>query len=263
MIELAKRLLIEFIRIYGLLIGIYYLLGLVVSYTNHHWIPNRKIQRKTTPRDQVLRDVTQSTISLGHIALLFAAGVTLRAAGFGVKPWEPSPGSILASMCLSLLFFDTWFYWGHRLLHTRLLYHRAHQWHHTVTTPTVWSNNSDTFLDNFILQSYWMIAPLLFPAPGIVFLVHKIYDQVSGMIGHSGYEYNASTARFPSPLLAVTHHDQHHRYFKYNFATHFVVWDRLMNTLHPQYDHTIAECQFESKTESSGESICESLTPLR
>ena len=118
-----------------------------------------------------------------------------------------------------------------------------------MTTPTVWSNNSDTFLDNVILQSYWMIAPLLFPAPSIVFLVHKIYDQVSGMIGHSGYEYNASTARFPSPLLAVTHHDQHHRYFKYNFATHFVVWDRLMRTLHPQYDRVVENCRFESQAE--------------
>lgn len=45
--------------------------------------------------------------------------------------------------------------------------------------------------------------------------------------------------KFPSPLLAVRHHDQHHRYFKYNFATHFVVWDRLMNTLHPSYDDLV------------------------
>jgi sterol desaturase/sphingolipid hydroxylase (fatty acid hydroxylase superfamily) len=100
----------------------------------------------------------------------------------------------------------------------------------------VWSNNSDTFLDNLVLQSYWMVAPLLFPAPGIVFLIHKLYDQVSGMIGHSGHEYNASMSRFPSPLLAVIHHDLHHRYYKYNFATHFALWDRIMNTLHPGYD---------------------------
>jgi Delta7-sterol 5-desaturase len=251
MSQLAMSLLAQFLRIYGLLIGIYILVGLLVSYSNHRWASNRKIQGRTTPYEQIRRDVIQSTISLVQIALFLAVGLTLRAAGFGIKPWESSSGALLAGFCLSLLLFDTWFYWGHRLLHSRFLYRRAHQWHHLVTTPSVWSNNSDTFLDNAILQSYWMIAPLLFPAPGIVYLLHKVFDQVSGMIGHSGHEYNASTARFPSPLLAVLHHDQHHRHLKYNFATHFVVWDRLMKTLHPQYDRIIDQCRFESQTEPS------------
>jgi sterol desaturase/sphingolipid hydroxylase (fatty acid hydroxylase superfamily) len=42
----------------------------------------------------------------------------------------------------------------------------------------------------------------------------------------------------------VTHHDQHHRYFRCNYATHFTLWDRLMGTLHPEHDaearHNIA-----------------------
>jgi sterol desaturase/sphingolipid hydroxylase (fatty acid hydroxylase superfamily) len=39
-----------------------------------------------------------------------------------------------------------------------------------------------------------------------------------------------------SPLVGVTHHDQHHRYFRCNYATHFSVWDRIMGTLHPDHD---------------------------
>ena len=185
--------------------------------------------------------MVQSTFSLAQISFFLALGLSMQAANLGFQHWEPSLWTTVLCLISSLILFDTWFYWGHRLLHTQPLYRMAHQWHHAVTTPTVWSNNSDTFLDNLVLQSYWMVAPLVLPAPSVVFLVHKIYDQVSGMIGHSGYEYSATTARFPSPLLAVTHHDQHHCYFKYNFATHFVVWDRVMHTLHPEYDHLLED----------------------
>jgi lathosterol oxidase len=237
---LPLRLLVDFATIYLLLVSVYYVLGFMITCTNRRMVADRKIQSRSAPRELVVRDILQSTLSLAQIAFFLAVGMTTRAAGLGIQPWKQTFGTIIASLGLSLVLFDTWFYWGHRLLHTKFLYHRAHRWHHTVTTPVVWSNNSDTFVDNLVLQSYWMIAPLLFPAPGVVFLIHKLYDQVSGMIGHSGYEYNARMARFPSPLLAVTHHDQHHRYFKYNFATHFVLWDRIMNTLHPSYDDVVA-----------------------
>jgi sterol desaturase/sphingolipid hydroxylase (fatty acid hydroxylase superfamily) len=240
MVQFALVFIQNLFAIYGLLIGIYYALGVLVTDTNKHWVADRKIQSRESPPDLIRRDILQSTLSLVQIASFFAAGIALRSAGFGVAAWRLSPVSFLIAVALSMVFFDTWFYWGHRLLHTRLLYKRLHQWHHVATTPTVWSNNSDTFLDNMVLQSYWLFAPLFLPAPTAVFVVHKIYDQASGMIGHSGYEYNASTARFPSPLLAVTHHDQHHRYFKYNYAVHFVIWDRLMHTLHPGYDRSIA-----------------------
>jgi lathosterol oxidase len=234
----VSELLIEFAGIYGVLIAVYYVVGLLITFTNGRLAANRKIQSESTPANLIVRDMIQSSLSLAHIALFLATGLTLRAIGLGAQPWKSTVWITIGSLALSFVFFDTWFYWGHRLLHTRFLYRQAHKWHHAVRTPVVWSNNSDTFLDNLVLQSYWMIAPLLFPAPVIVFLMHKLYDQVSGMIGHSGYEYNAM-ARFPSPLLAVLHHDQHHRYLKYNFATHFVLWDRIMNTLHPSYDELL------------------------
>ena len=43
----------------------------------------------------------------------------------------------------------------------------------------------------------------------------------------------------PSPMIGVTFHDQHHEHFLYNYATHFSHWDRLMGTIHPDYDSRI------------------------
>ena len=137
---------------------------------------------------------------------------------------------------LSLVVFDTWFYWFHRLIHTRRLYRRVHRWHHMTVTPVVWSNNSDRLIDNLFLQSYWLVAHFLVPAAPAVLLAHKIYDQITGVAGHSGWEHGGVWCRPPSPLVGVTHHDQHHRYFRCNYATHFTWWDRAMGTLHPDHD---------------------------
>ena len=132
-----------------------------------------------------MRDILQSTLSLAQIAFFLAVGMTMRAAGLGIQPWKQTFGTSIASLGLALVLFDTWFYWGHRLLHTKFLYPRAHRWHHTVTTPVVWSN-------------------------------------------------------------------------KYNFATHFVLWDRIMNTLHPSYDDGVAggeDRQREPSNEPSGDVV--------
>ena len=113
---------------------------------------------------------------------------------------------------------------------------RVHRWHHLTVTPVVWSNNSDRLADNLFLQSYWLFAHFLIPAAPAVLLAHKLYDQITGVAGHSGYEHGGAWCRPTSPLVGVTHHDQHHRFFRCNYATHFTLWDRLMGTLHPEHD---------------------------
>ncbi len=226
-------LLVHFVVVYSILLSIYFIGGLVLTYWNRRHMAARKIQSRNPEPALIRRDILQSTFSLSQISLFFAIGSALRAAGFGLAPYETGVWSVLLFLPVSMVIFDAWFYWGHRLLHTQLLYKPIHQWHHVSITPTPWSNNSDKFLDNLFLQSYWMVAPLFLPAPMLVFLLHKIYDQVTGVIGHSGYEYNP-TSRY-SLLPSVTHHDLHHSHQKYNFGSTFVYWDALMNTLHPEY----------------------------
>jgi lathosterol oxidase len=196
-----------------------------------------KLQPRATPPALVRRDIRQSVISLAAIAALFGTGHWLYAEfGWGLAPLHGALGLAL-SFVLSLVLFDTWFYWFHRLIHSRPLYARVHRWHHLTVTPVAWSNNSDRLVDNLFLQSYWLVAHFLVPAAPAVLLAHKLYDQITGVVGHSGYEHGGIWCRPPlSPLVGVTHHDQHHRFFRCNYATHFTWWDRLMGTLHPDYD---------------------------
>ena len=143
-------------------------------------------------------------------------------------------------LLLSIVLYDAWFYWMHRLMHTKALY-RFHSLHHQSIAPTVWSNYSDSYTDAFGMQAFYLLAPLLLPIPPVILIIHRVLDHINGQIGHSGFEFFADRlTRAPSPMLCVTFHDQHHQYFNYNFANFFSVWDRICGTIHPEYDKTVA-----------------------
>src|SRR5215472_5071119 len=225
--------------IYAALLTTYFASCLVVTRLNRGAV---KIQpSRQTPQSQIRRDRHQSVFSLAVIA------ATL---GWGLRPL-PGIGGTVLSLVASLVLFDTWFYWFHRLIHLRLLYRRVHRWHHLTITPVVWSNNSDRLVDNLFLQSYWLIAHRLIPIAPAALFAHKIYDQITGAIGHSGYEHGGRWCLPPSPLVGVTHHDQHHQFFHCNYATHFTWWDRVMGTLHPDHDREIRANIEESQRQPS------------
>jgi len=221
--------------VYVLLLATYVATCVAVTGLNRR-LAAAKIQARETSQALVHRDQKQSLLSLAGIAAMFGTGHWLYAEfGWGFAAPTSLAGAAL-SLLASLLLFDTWFYWFHRLIHTRPLYGWVHRWHHLTVTPVAWSNNSDRLVDNLFLQSYWLVAHFLFPIAPAVLLAHKVYDQITGVIGHSGFEHGGVWCWPPSPLVGVTHHDQHHRYFRCNYATHFSLWDRLMGTLHPEHD---------------------------
>jgi Delta7-sterol 5-desaturase len=201
-----------------------------------------KIQDRSSAPEQIRRDRRQSIISIGSIATLFGVGQwTYATLGWGFQVTDLSLPKIVLSFLASMLLFDTWFYWLHRLVHTRPLYRKVHLWHHQTVTPEVWSNNSELVVDNLFLQSYWLVAHFLIPIAPLVLFAHRLYDQVMGVIGHSGYEFGGKACWPPSPMISVTHHDQHHQYVRCNFGGHFTFWDRLMGTLHPHHDSKVKQ----------------------
>jgi lathosterol oxidase len=223
------------VAVYAILVATYLATCLVVIRLNRR-VAAAKIQARETAPALVRRDQRQSLLSLAAIATMFGTGHWLYAEfGWGFAAPTSLPGIVL-SFIASMLLFDTWFYWFHRLIHTRPLYRRVHQWHHLTVTPVAWSNNSDRLVDNLFLQSYWVVAHFLIPVAPAVLLAHKLYDQITGVVGHSGFEHGGLWCWPPSPLVGVTHHDQHHRYFQCNYATHFTLWDRLTGTMHREHD---------------------------
>lgn len=212
--------------------------GLFVWINSRH--PDRRIQKKRRGEDRARVEIIQSVKSLVVTCGCLAGGLWFQYMGWVIwAPLELTWWSAIGMFLVSIFLYDTWFYWGHRLMHTRKLY-KHHFWHHRSVAPTVWSNYSDTLADAFAMQSYYLIAPILLPIPPLVLVAHRLWDHVNGQIGHSGFEYFAdSSTRFPSPMVCVTFHDQHHEHFKYNYANFFSFWDRVCGTLHPKYDEKV------------------------
>jgi len=68
---------------------------------------------------QIRRDRRQSVVSLAVIAVMLGSGDwSYTTLGWGFRPLSGILGTVI-SVVASLVLFDTWFYWLHRLLHTR------------------------------------------------------------------------------------------------------------------------------------------------
>lgn len=94
-----------------------------------------------------------------------------------------------------------------------------------------------TVVDTALSQAHHTLMVFIIPFPPLIILANRAYDQINGTFGHAGFEYFASpTARFPSPMLCVFFHDQHHSEFRYNFGNYFSFWDRVFGTIAPDYD---------------------------
>lgn len=211
--------------------------GLVLEGLNARH-PEHRIQARTNPRKW--RELRAAPLSILTLSFWFALGLFCQWRGWTISPLPATWWSVPLMLAISIVLYDAWFYWGHRLMHLKAIW-PVHALHHKSLAPTPWSNNHDSMLDSTICQIYFTILPFVLPIPWPALVMHKIFDQVSGMVGHCGFEHFASPiARAPWPLSSTVFHDQHHSKFNYNFAHTFTFWDRLMGTLHPSYDETLA-----------------------
>lgn len=239
MLDVLLEFLPFYAGAYGINVALYFATGIVlVAIQSRH--PERRIQQNRRGEKRMWTEIRQSVLSLTVTAGCLAGGVFASVKGWTfVEPLQLTWWSAILMFVVSVVAFDAWFYWGHRLMHTRWLY-RFHAEHHRSVAPTVWSTYSDSLVDAFVMQSYYLWAVFILPIPVEVLIVHRLVDHFNGTIGHSGFEFYASPlSRRPSPMVCVTFHDQHHAHFRYNFANFFSVWDRLCGTLDPRYDQDV------------------------
>jgi len=216
-------------------------LGLIQINKRH---PERKIQKRPQTHD-ARKDIISSLKQIAVTAFCLSVGLFSQWKGWTITPVELSWWSFPLFFVISLVLHDAWFYFGHRLLHWQPMY-RFHALHHKSVAPTVWSNDSSGVVDTFIEHSFYLVIWFILPVPALAIFALRLFDQISGMIGHSGFEFFASpTARRPWPFICTTFHDLHHSKFNYNYGNIFSIWDRMLGTAHPQYDDMVKE--FEEK----------------
>ena len=145
------------------------------------------------------------------------------------------------SIFFALFIHETYYYWLHRWMHQPKVYRLIHKWHHDSIETSSLTAFSFHPIES-ILQA--VVIPLL-----ILFLPLHIYSlffllfimTMSGTINHAsveifpkGFEKNW----FGKWLIGATHHDMHHKQFRFNFGLYFTFWDKWMGTESPKFEET-------------------------
>jgi sterol desaturase/sphingolipid hydroxylase (fatty acid hydroxylase superfamily) len=143
-----------------------------------------------------------------------------------------------ASLALSLVIHDTYFYWMHRLLHHKRLFRLTHLLHHKSTNPSPWTSYSFSFIEAFTEGAVLLVIVCLIPMHTLTIVLFAVVGFVINVYGHLGYEIAPRWLRhsFLFELINTSvHHNIHHRKFNGNYGLYFRVWDRLLKTENPDY----------------------------
>lgn len=204
-------------------------------------LQGRKIRAERPPPRQLVMELLTSIRSVAIFSTVGLSLVVLEHLGL---LWGPAAAARLGPVwfwtCLALMVVahDTWFYWGHRLMHRPGLFRTFHRRHHRSNNPSPFTAYSFDLAEAAVQGAFvplWMIAT---PTPWAVVGLFMLHQIVRNTIGHCGYELFPAR-RDGRPLIpfltTVTHHDLHHAQAGWNYGLYFTWWDRWMGTEHPDY----------------------------
>jgi len=143
-----------------------------------------------------------------------------------------------ASLVISLIIHDTYFYWMHRLLHHKSIFKLTHLVHHQSTNPSPWASYSFHILEACTEGAVLFVIAMLIPMHPLTVILFTIVGFIINVYGHLGYEVAPQWFRHTLLFEVINtsvHHNLHHSKFKGNYGLYFRVWDRLMGTEHPDY----------------------------
>ena len=140
---------------------------------------------------------------------------------------------------IMLVVHDAYFYWAHRLMHHPRLFSFFHVVHHKSTNPSPWAAFSFQPTEAVIESGIIYVFAFTFPLHFIHLFSFLIFMTLYNVYGHLGFELfprGANRHWFFKWFNTSVNHNMHHQYFKGNYGLYFTWWDRMMNTLHRDYD---------------------------
>ena len=210
--------------------------GIVTGFFKARRIQPKGFKWKTFRNEAIFAAINLSVtaFTLGPI------NAFLREKGFITFHSGPTHWWVIAGeFALYFVLFDTWFYWFHRLMHKEPFYTWIHKVHHKSTSPNLLTNFSENPLESLVNGGF---LPLFLT----VFTIHDASTALivpstvlMGLYVHSGHEFlprwwNKTWAT--KWFITTTFHDQHHKYFNYNFGGFSQVWDYLCGTVRKKYE---------------------------
>jgi sterol desaturase/sphingolipid hydroxylase (fatty acid hydroxylase superfamily) len=216
----------------------------------------RRIQPKFPTSIDYQREIGYSVVTL----LIFAAIPTFILSNPLIQPHTTLYTDISrygtwyfwAAYPLMAVMHDTYFYWTHRLMHHRKLFKYFHLVHHRSTNPSPWAAYAFHPLEAIVEAGIFVVFLFTIPIHPLHLFFFFLFMIVYNIYGHLGYELYPR--KFAGHWLGKwintsVSHNMHHQHFKQNYSLYFTFWDRVMGTMHRDYEE-----HFELATTSPGTS---------
>lgn len=213
-------------------------------------LASRKIQEGMQTGSQVKREIFNGISTLAIFSIvgtcmfyLITKNIVRLETGFSIM--------IIPQVFALLFFHDLYFYFIHRLMHTRFLFHRIHYVHHQSVSPTPFTSFSFHPYEAVLEVLIFPILLLSYDWNIIAFFIFGFLSRILNITGHLGYDF------FPkhqteNPILkylnTTIYHDLHHQKNGYNFGLYFNWWDRIFNTKDSRYEEYFVERKAEGKS---------------
>lgn len=197
-----------------------------------------KIQEDKLPTNsqywQCMKEVLISHIFIESVPI-FAFHPVCKLFNISIDVPFPSWTTMAWQLALFFVMEDAWHYWGHRALHSKLLYKRVHKMHHKYAAPfgltAEYAHPIEvSFTGMGTVGSPILIAYLTNNVHLLTVLIWIIGRLLQAVDSHSGYDFPWSLRHFVPFWSGADHHDDHHKYFIGNYASSFRWWDYLLGT---------------------------------
>ena len=224
--------------------GYFVVIALVVwgglHFALKRWLARRLIGAWPHRRD-ILREMKYSLSTIlvfASINTVIWAMVVYRTAHIYHKPMTHGLPWLLLSLPVLLLWQDFYFYWTHRLLHTRWLLKHVHGVHHRSRHPSPWAAyafHPAEALNNSVML---LIFLAVVPVNDVVLIVFTFHQIIRNTHGHAAVETmprGFTRHAFWGQFTTTTHHHLHHETARGNYGLWFTWWDRWCGTERPEY----------------------------
>jgi lathosterol oxidase len=236
---------------FGVIVGRYLAIAGLFQLVFFIWFPHKWQQRRlsTQPGDktQFRKELKWSFVTSVLFAVAGAFTTVLWQKGYTRIYTDPHQYGLLylpASLIISLLIHETYYYWLHRWMHHPQVFRVIHKVHHNSRVTSAWTAFSFHPLEGLLQAIVLPLTILFLPMHLYVLLIQLTIMTFSSVINH--LEIEVYPARFHKHLIGkwligATHHSLHHKQFKYNFGLYFTFWDKWKKTESPKFDQLIEE----------------------
>ncbi len=236
---------------YFLVAGFAWLLGYVVF--RSRWV-HRKILRRFPESSDIRREFGYSILTVLIASVIGAATISAAFQGWTRMYFRVSDhgrGWFVASIFLSILIHDTYFYWTHRLMHLPRFFPLFHRIHHLSNNPSPWAAYAFGPAEAVVQGAIFPLMVMILPLHPVAFGLFTFWQIFINVVGHTGFEFHPKWL-MRTPLRFVlntpTHHVLHHEKMRGNYGLNFNLWDRLMGTNHPDYESRFREVTSRSRS---------------